>query len=115
MRARWSGFHALSLSSQGRFPLSLLTGRRLVGVVVPQEVDDQEQAFRPLVRGLAIVPIGGNGALILRTQFAPRLLLSRPVNELSPCSWRSAKRSLSGARLDRAEGFRRIEKLLHST
>ena len=31
-----------------------------MGVVVPQEVGDQEQAFRPLVRGLALVPIGGN-------------------------------------------------------
>jgi hypothetical protein len=32
-----------------------------IGVVVPQEVGDREQAFRPLVRGLAIVPMGGNG------------------------------------------------------
>jgi 4-amino-4-deoxy-L-arabinose transferase-like glycosyltransferase len=32
-----------------------------VGVVVPQEVDDKEQALRPLVRGLAIVPLGDNG------------------------------------------------------
>ena len=32
-----------------------------IGVVVPQEVEDQEQALRPLVRGLAIVPLGGNG------------------------------------------------------
>ena len=32
-----------------------------VGVVVPQEADDKEQALRPLVRGLAIVPLGGNG------------------------------------------------------
>ena len=32
-----------------------------VGVVVPQEVEDREQAFRPLVRGLAIVPLDGNG------------------------------------------------------
>jgi 4-amino-4-deoxy-L-arabinose transferase-like glycosyltransferase len=31
------------------------------GVVVPQEVDDKEQALRPLVRGLAIVPLGDNG------------------------------------------------------
>jgi hypothetical protein len=34
-----------------------------VGVVVPQEVGDREQALRSLVRGLAIVPIGGNGRL----------------------------------------------------
>jgi 4-amino-4-deoxy-L-arabinose transferase-like glycosyltransferase len=32
-----------------------------VGVVVPQEVDDREQSLRPLVSGLAIVPLGGNG------------------------------------------------------
>jgi hypothetical protein len=32
-----------------------------IGVVVPQEVDDKEQALRPLVRGLAIVPLGDNG------------------------------------------------------
>ena len=32
-----------------------------IGVVVPQEVDDKEQALRPLVRGLAIVPVGDNG------------------------------------------------------
>jgi len=32
-----------------------------IGVVVPQEVEDREQALRPLVRGLAIVPLGGNG------------------------------------------------------
>ena len=32
-----------------------------IGVVVPQEVEDKEQAFRPLVRGLAIVPLGDNG------------------------------------------------------
>ncbi len=32
-----------------------------IGVVVPQEIDDKEQALRPLVRGLAIVPLGSNG------------------------------------------------------
>jgi hypothetical protein len=32
-----------------------------VGVVVPQEVEDREQTLRPLVRGLAIVPLDGNG------------------------------------------------------
>jgi hypothetical protein len=32
-----------------------------IGVVVPQEVEDREQALRPLVRGLAIVPLGANG------------------------------------------------------
>ena len=32
-----------------------------IGVVVPQEIDDKEQALRPLVRGLAIVPLGDNG------------------------------------------------------
>jgi len=32
-----------------------------IGVVVPQEVEDPEQALRPLVRGLAIVPLGRNG------------------------------------------------------
>ena len=32
-----------------------------IGVVVPQEVSDSGQAFRALVRGLAIVPLGGNG------------------------------------------------------
>ena len=32
-----------------------------IGVVVPQEVEDRDQALRPLVKGLAIVPLGGNG------------------------------------------------------
>ena len=32
-----------------------------IGVVVPQEVEDREQALRPLVKGLAIVPLGGDG------------------------------------------------------
>ena len=32
-----------------------------IGVVVPQEIDDKEQALRPLIRGLAIVPLGDNG------------------------------------------------------
>jgi hypothetical protein len=32
-----------------------------IGVVVPQEVEDREQALRPLVRGLAIVPLGRDG------------------------------------------------------
>ncbi len=32
-----------------------------IGVVVPQEVEDREQALRPLVRGLAIVPLGADG------------------------------------------------------
>jgi hypothetical protein len=32
-----------------------------VGAVVPPEVDDREQSLGPLVRGLAIVPLGGNG------------------------------------------------------
>ena len=32
-----------------------------IGVVVPQEVSDSGQAFRALVRGLAIVPLGGSG------------------------------------------------------
>jgi 4-amino-4-deoxy-L-arabinose transferase-like glycosyltransferase len=32
-----------------------------IGVVVPQEVDDKEQALRPMARGLAIVPLGDNG------------------------------------------------------
>jgi hypothetical protein len=33
----------------------------VVGVVVPQEIEDREQASRSLVRGLAIVPLDGNG------------------------------------------------------
>ena len=33
-----------------------------IGVVVPQEVEDREQVLRPLVRGLAIVPLGDNGS-----------------------------------------------------
>lgn len=39
-----------------------LTNRQLafVGVIVPKEVEDQEQASRPLVRGVAIVPIRDN-------------------------------------------------------
>jgi 4-amino-4-deoxy-L-arabinose transferase-like glycosyltransferase len=32
-----------------------------IGVVVPQEIADKEQALRPLVMGLAIVPLGDNG------------------------------------------------------
>jgi len=31
-----------------------------IGVVVPQEIDDKEQALRPLIRGLAIMPLGDN-------------------------------------------------------
>ena len=39
-----------------------LTNRQLafVGVIVPKEVEDQEQASRPLVRGVAILPMRDN-------------------------------------------------------
>jgi Dolichyl-phosphate-mannose-protein mannosyltransferase len=49
-----------------------------IGVVVPQEVEDREQALRPLVRGLAIVPLGRDG----RPDFA-HAVCSQPACEFT--------------------------------
>jgi len=50
-----------------------------IGVVVPQEVEDRDQALRPLVKGLAIVPLGGNG----QPDFA-HAVCAPPASEFTP-------------------------------